>query len=296
VRLKVKFYWRLLAILIFALLPAAVMKLPAFAQNTGEPTAFKNVHLWINPEYDDPRLLVMLEGQVDGAEPPAPVRFLVPAAAEMYSAGSKDSTGKYTGGPPARKASTFPGWDEISYNVTTPIFRVEYYDPSITGLANKSITYEFKRLYPISSLQVIVQEPRGAKNFTVSPKGSSYVDGEGFNTQVYSYAQLAPEAPVSFNISYIKTDPRPSLEISGGSSSGPALAVGIIIGLALVTGGALWWRNASRGKKRARRPPQRDTAGVKKAGASGGKRFCGQCGKPLESGNKYCPYCGAKAP
>ncbi len=99
-----------------ALLLAAAMSLafgtqvqPVFAQSK-EPTGFKNVTLWINPEYDDPRLLVMLEGKIVGVDAPAQVRFLVPAAAQMFSAGSKDAQGKYSGGPPSRRRGN--GWSQ----------------------------------------------------------------------------------------------------------------------------------------------------------------------------------------
>ena len=56
----------------------------ALAQPENEVTGYENVQLWVYPEYDDPRLLVMLEGQIVGVEPPAEVRFLVPSASEMY--------------------------------------------------------------------------------------------------------------------------------------------------------------------------------------------------------------------
>ena len=133
---------------------------PVFAQDGNEPEGFKNVRLWVFPEYDDPRLLVMLEGKIVGAQAPVTVRFLVPSAAEMNSAGSMDSLGQYSGGPPDREPSAISGWDEISYVVTSDIFRVEYYDPIIIGQTDKTIRYEFYGLYPISDLRVIVQEPR----------------------------------------------------------------------------------------------------------------------------------------
>jgi hypothetical protein len=109
---------------------------------TVEPTALKSVHVWVNPEYDDLRLLVMIEGQIVGAQVPVRIRFLVPTTAVMFSAGSKNSFGEYKGGPPERKASSTPGWDEISYGLTENTFRVEYYD-AIGQLPDKTITTSF---------------------------------------------------------------------------------------------------------------------------------------------------------
>jgi hypothetical protein len=91
--------------LIFSLITIGLLLLgpsAALAQDEPEPenivTGFQNVQLWVYAEYDDPYaigapLLVMLEGQIVGAEPPAEVRFLVPATAQLYSAGSKDAEG-----------------------------------------------------------------------------------------------------------------------------------------------------------------------------------------------------------
>ncbi|MDO9066307.1 MAG: hypothetical protein Q7U96_04410, partial [Chloroflexota bacterium] len=236
---------RFLIILVLALvsLSGSYMQ-TALAQSGSEPTGLKNVTLWLNPEYDDPRLLVMLEGKIVGVNPPARIRFLVPTAAEMYSAGSKDATGKYTGGPPDRKASEIPGWDEISYELKTDTFRVEYYDSIIVGQPDKEISYYFEFLYPISDLSVVIQEPRKSTDFKVTPEGTTGKDQEAFTMHRYSYSNLVPASPLHFDIAYTKSDPHPSLSIdaidSGASptdstgSSSPVnvpLMVGIIAGV-----------------------------------------------------------------
>jgi hypothetical protein len=171
------------------LLTAAVVSLAfgrysqtVLAQTDNETVKFKNVNLWVNPEYDDPlnyrtpTVLTMLEGELDGAAPPVRVSFLVPVSAGMYSAGSLTGRGGqgYTGGPPDRNASEIPGWDIVSYELTTNIFRVEYYDPAvISGGNDKTISYDFRTISPISSLNSIIQQPKGAANFSVTPEQAS---------------------------------------------------------------------------------------------------------------------------
>src|ERR1017187_3723116 len=127
-------YYLVMLISLIGLLSGALVQ-PALAQTSNVPTGYKSVTVWVYPEYDDPRLLVMLEGQVVPSTPSAQVKFLVPQSANLFSAGSKNAQGVYSGGPPDRKASSTPGWDEISYTLssTAATFRVEYYDDIIKG-------------------------------------------------------------------------------------------------------------------------------------------------------------------
>ncbi len=264
-----------------------------------EPTGLRNVSLWVNPEYDDPRLLVMLEGKIVGANPPAQVRFLVPSSAFMYSAGSKDAQGRYTGGPPAREPSSIPGWDEISYTVTTDTFRVEYYDASaIVGQPEKKISYDFRWLYPISDLSVVIQQPRTATNFDIAPKGWAGIDRDSLVIQSYSYQDLSiNDSPLHYDITYTKTDSKVSVEnpqlTSSGSAGSPnvQLILAVLVSIT-VLGGALWVLKSMKTSKRpAKYAPTRGMVTT-----SGGKRrnggFCRNCGRPIRSSDKFCPGCG----
>ena len=284
----------LLFLLLLGLLVPAAGKL-ALAQ-AGSEISFKNVRLWINPEYDDPRLLVMLEGQLAGVAPPVTLRFLVPAAAEMYSAGSMDAQHQYSGGPPDRKASDIPGWDEISYEVKTDTFRVEYYDPIIIGKTDKKISYDFRWLNPISSLTVSVQQPRKATNFSVTPSGKALIDAEGFTVFQTTYANLDPTAPpLHFDIAYTRTDTKPSLQITGGGESSSTTAALIALAaIVVVVVGFFFLRRPRRTSRQVRRQAARNPAAPKPASTPSRARFCTRCGRPVEGAPKFCPNCGKK--
>jgi hypothetical protein len=288
-------YVLLLFVLLGLLLAAAG---PVFAQGT--PTGFKNVKLWVYPEFDDPRLLVMLEGQIEGAAPPATVRFLVPTTAEMYSAGSMDAQRKYTGGPPRRGASTVPGWDEISYEVTTDTFRVEYYDSSIVGQPDKSIYYDFLWLYSIADLTAIVQVPKGSTDFNVTPPGTASLDAAGYTIYTSNFSGLNPgDPPLHFDISYRKADTAPSQSPpaqTGGGSSTVLLIVIAGIAAVIAVGGFLWFRRPQPANRAARRQIARNAPGRRAASSQPGQpsRFCTQCGQRLEGSPKFCPNCGKK--
>lgn len=260
----------------------------ALAQTDTEPTGFKNVTLWVNPEYDDPRLLMMLEGKIVGASAPVRVRFLVPSAAEMYSAGSKDAQGKYSGGPPDRKASTIPGWDEISYELKTDTFRVEYYDPAIPSQPDKKIAYDFHTLYPISDLRVAIQQPRKATDFTVTPNGAVGTDSEGFAVRLYNYTNLDAGASLHFDIAYTRTDSKPSLSTNtAGSSTRPLIVGGTIAALAIIVFVVLQI-------KKNRPSPVPRSAGRTASRRNVKGRFCSQCGQPVTGQERFCAHCGNK--
>ena len=267
----------------------------ASAQSENGITGYENVQLWVYPEYDDPRLLVMLEGQIMGVKPPAEVRFLVPSASEMYSAGSMDAQGIYSGGPPQREPSQIPDWDEISYEVTTDTFRIEYYDPIIIGQSDKTISYEFRWLYPISNLAVIIQEPRGSSNFTVLPQGESFTDNQGFASHLYNHYDIDDELPLRFDITYFKSDPNPSLALEDNESTttNVPMIAGIVTGSCVAFVIGYLRRKKSRPRTRAERRHSAQSTlvrGSKEKHSS--RRFCSQCGQRLDSPSRFCPHCG----
>ena len=250
-------------------------------------TGFENVQLWVYAEYDNPYeigdpLLVMLEGQIVGAELPVEVRFLVPSSAQMYSAGSKDAQGVYSGGPPDRESSGIPGWDVIWYEITNNTFRVEYYDPIIEGDKDKTVSYQFRWLYPISELTVLVQAPLGASNLEVTPAGEFHTDNLGYDHFIYQFSDLDDDPPLEFDISYSK----------GGTNS--LLITGIIVGVIAIFVVVYLWMKRSPSKTRAeRRRDTRHTPSHKPKGKRTSPKFCRECGQRLEGPVRFCPSCGA---
>jgi hypothetical protein len=283
-------------VLIFQL---AFVNAPVSAQNG--PAQFEHVKLWLYPEYDDPRLLVILEGQISGVEPPAEVSFLVPAAAEMYSAGSIDAEGRYSGGPPDRAPSDIPGWDRISYEVTTDTFRVEYYDPVISGNPDKSIAYEFRTLYPVADMEAVVQEPIGATDFIVAPEGSEFIDGAGFTSYYYKYNDVTVDTTLQFNIDYTRTETVPSLLLGTGEGTGGnggvnyalVVTIVVVIASAILAAGIIWYRKSAPKTRAEKRRATKKPGGAGREASRSARKYCNQCGKPVDEGYKYCPNCGA---
>lgn len=269
-----------------------------------EPTALKNVIVSVFPEYDDPppqsllggqpSVLVMFDGEVVNFNTTATIRFLVPSDAYMYSAGSGPRN-QYVGGPPTRNASTITGWDEISYELKTKYFVVEYYVP-IIGQPDRVIPYDFYPLYPVNNLRAVVQEPKRATNVTVTPQGALGTDGEGFRIHTYNQANISPGDPLHFDISYTKKDTRPSV---GDDTGSPNTTVLIIMGAiaVLVVIFIMVTRFVS---KRPRSATTRSERRQAVRAAKGGSvkqvknKYCRYCGKPVQETDRFCPHCGKK--
>jgi hypothetical protein len=305
--------YRLLLISIIIGLLSLVFAPFAYAAPEDEPTGLSDVQLRVYPEYDDTRLLMILRGQITGvtasADDPVTVRFLIPSTAQMYSAGFFNAQGGYVRGGftdptktiedpyPEQEVSDIAGWDEITFTIETNRFVVEYYAPIIIGNTDKTIAYEFHFLYPVADLDVVVLEPRASTNFSISPQGTRAtgdVFGEDYPLHLYSFTDLLvdEDSPLQFDISYTKSDPRPSVEITDSGSTG--LVVGIVLGvLAAVVGGFFLIRFLQTRKARQKLPAKRRPERTSKKKRNR-QQFCRQCGKQLDTPTPHCPFCGAK--
>jgi len=280
---------------------AAALAAPARAE-PGVAERFQNVRLWVQPEYDDPRLLVMMEGDVPADTLlPTTVRFLVPTGAQMYSAGSIDSSGNYSGGPPQRIASAVAGWDEISYQLTSTTFRVEYYQDAISGQGDKTSEFALRTLLPADSVTLEVQQPYQSSAFSVTPAASGTRQDEHFTYFQYVYGTWEPDKALAFTISYTKPESRTSVDLISGDEDGGAgrsPAVWVIIGVigAVAAGASTYVALRSRRPAPAfRRTPTAREAGPTSRAGRARPQFCPHCGDSLEPGDAFCSSCGAEA-
>jgi len=303
--MKNAFRFLFVTTLAFCLLGTPVAAL-AQDETNGSITGFSNVTLDIRTEYDDPyqlgdNLLVILEGEVSSnvppsAEAPVDVDFIVPSGVVMYSAGYRDASGSYQkgydyDGPPERQDSGIPGWDIITITMKGDAFVIEYYDAGIiNGDTDREISYQFRWLYPIINLTVLVQAPQGAKDFTVMPEGQqgSYQDYDYYFYQFQNlpFNGLEEQQPVEFDISY-----------SVGEATNALLITGIIIGVLVIIAVIYFWRSdqsggATRAERRRslKRQPVKQEAARPKNGAPA--KFCHHCGEKLDRPSKFCPHCG----
>jgi len=311
--------------LLFALLPAnwltcslllvtiLFLPRPAMAQET---PSIQQLHIQVMPEFDDPRVLVIVQGRLDtgNAAFPQEVTFYLPVGAQINQMATMDVATGQTAPQPYETSPhlTDPRWTAVTYTLDNAHFFYEfYYTPYATG-ANKQFTYSFNSPLPVADFLVEIQEPRSAEGFNLEPAAdASRVDNFGLTLYQYPLGALAAGEDVAIDITYIKDNQTPSVsreEVMAMESSGPvdtavlapafaptanpqnqsaenigAIALAVIGGIVAIAifGRYLWLSHQS-----ATQMPTLASAGPQRA------KFCTYCGAALKMDSQFCHECG----
>jgi hypothetical protein len=286
---------------------------PATAQSLTD-LRLERAHVSVWPEYDDPRVLILYEGAfVDDGGFPQTVEFPVPLGIDVNQAAGLTPDGRYLRQP--YQIIPEDGYALLRYELPVPTFFFEYYYDPIEGETDKTIDWWLRTSYPITDLQVDVQQPLNATGFTVSPAADLINIGQdGFKHHLFSHRTLDVGEELKLHISYTKADLEPSVTrqpfVEPGAAAlatttptpnqglNPA-ALLIVVGAAgLLAGGGYWYLNRQRADdlyddeeweapRRARRPRRAPDAET----VTG---YCHQCGKGLRADDRFCPGCGTR--
>ena len=276
------------------------------AQANGLHITRLQLSVW--PEYDDPRVLVIMRGELAPGVPfPTQINLPVPPDAEIIGAGMISELGELLL-QPHRVVS---GGTSPTLEITLPsrrFFAELYYDPFETSGDTKRFSYTFRAPYPIGQLDVDVQQPYTASDFAVEPPAMTQ-ESEGRDTTYhrFAYRDVAPGQETSFVVSYVKADEQPSVpkadkpQADGAEHKGPqdrkviysAVLAGVVA--AYVLAYLLWvaYRRRRTGVTAAEpatlaisAPPTPTPA------APATSNFCSQCGRALNTDYAFCPGCG----
>lgn len=315
----------LLAVTVVVLAASASVALAA-------EVSVSNMKVSVWPEYDDPRVLVIYQADLDDSvQLPAEVTFNLPKGAEIGMACEVDPSGGHSCKP--FQLSDEGDYQSLTYRVEAQrkIFFEYYYEAFPAGPGARSFDLSLLPAFPAAELTVEVQEPARSTGFVLEPAFPQRTqDSQGLVYHQQLIAAPAVGEPIDLAISYTKQDADPSVSpVAGADAPGPAAAgaggsgsslliVVAVVGMAGL--GLLGYRTfrpepaaprgrTGRGRSRTRSGPER---GGPRKGADARRRTSGPrtassgrpAGRPArtrtQSGNterargaKFCTDCGA---
>ncbi|MCX7839124.1 MAG: zinc-ribbon domain-containing protein [Anaerolineae bacterium] len=282
--------------LVFSLLLLA----PAHAQ-TPDRLSFLKISIW--PEFDQPSVLVLYDGVLaDTSNLPRAISILIPADAQLFVTTWYNPDGTLAPEQPAQQTKQDDGYTRVTFIVTQPKFRVEYYHDALRGAPDKTFDFAFKAFGAVDTLTLEIQEPLRATNFAVTPAPQgTRTDPDGFKYWTQNYTNIAANQVITARVKYTKTDPHPSvLPAANPSTSAPTtsaasdstnwlLVVALVaLGIAVVGGLLVLQRRALTPQPAP--PPRAKKRRNKKRAAT----FCSQCGHTLAPTDKFCARCGTR--
>jgi hypothetical protein len=295
---------------------AFVLLLAGQAQAAELQATNMKVSVW--PEYDDPRVLVIMQADLDPDTPlPAKVSFNVPKGAEIGMACEVQANGGHS----CKPFQTKDNGDYLTLTFQIESQRkvfLEYYHQSYTaGTPERAFDFVFRPAFAATAFQLEVQQPARSTGFTLDPAFSqTSTDAEGLVYNQKDYTDVKAGENIAVKVAYTKNDNETSVKPKekDGGGSGTAASSGdssttnnslfVILGVlafgTVIFGGYKIFRPATvgassnRGSSSKRAPSRRAAAPTKQRArsAASGHKFCTSCGSRLAKQDLFCSDCG----
>lgn len=298
-----------LPILTAALLIAvAAAGAPALAQ---DDISLASVLVQVWPEYDQPAALVIINGRVsEEVATPVDLTFPLPEGATVHAVAYTEEGG----GQPLIAEFTETG-EGITINSPSGVFLIEYYHDAIeTEGDTRSYTAVWESPYEVGELVWEIQQPATASNLQVDGEveATQTTDNVGLPALRVVHGPVAAGEIVSLGFRYTKTDNAlsadeialPTLPATGedapapvAQNGGPSSVVTVLAfvgGLLLVAGAVVWYLRQTQPSARGGRRRIARRASPRGPSRGGAKRFCTNCGEPLQPGDRFCRSCGQR--
>lgn len=276
---------------------------PALAATGPNALAGLKVSYW--PEYDKPSVLLIYRGKVASTTLPATVRLLVPKDALIAATSTIDTNGQfdYDKAWSTHKTKPLGDFQELTFETTNPEFQAEVYYMSIGNTVGRKLPLRFAAPANIDSLQIEIQEPKGASKFKIEPATKNVSTGDNFQYHNYTYDNVPIGRELNFNVAYDKSGTEPSVNgtqqtvTTGGRTNLTLilLALAAIVGIGIAA--SIWRVKSVAAKKKPpvvrpikKRNKQQNSPKSQKPPVKG--RFCADCGEVLKEKDSFCPGCG----
>jgi hypothetical protein len=271
------------------------------AQNAVPVIDSLDLELW--PDYDKTSVLVLLTGTLPGdTRLPASVTLPLPEVAQLNAVARIDSKDGNM------KDDIFSSTDPsgtLTFSTPDLRFRVEYYLPYAVNKNQRSFDYTWLAAITVNNFKLRVQRPTSASSLNTEPSTANVArSGDGFDYHTFPARTVPAGQPFPLHVDYKMTTtqlsatslPPPNTSIqtptlpatpSTGSGINWALAATVTGGLIILV--ALIWQIVSRRPSPDIRKPF-DSRVEKQSPA----KFCGNCGEPIDEGDRFCSGCGSE--
>ena len=297
---------------------------PANVSTSVTDLVMARLRLSIWPEYDDPRVLIMLRGEMTPRQAfPATITLPLPKDAEIIGAGMISEQNELLLHP----HQVLPGdtQDSLQLNLPVPRFFVEfYYNPFTTSGPEKRFAYTAPTTYPIEVFEVDIQQPLKATDFALDPSPMERrTDNQGLTYHQFTYRNIEKGQNHTFTIAYTKTVAIPSVpkqqptpqrtEKERPRSDNTLVSLGILAGAIMLFTGWAWLIRDSKRQPMpttaspSRSVPMSDTllaflpedAKTQETASTPPTlqqtrviNFCTNCGRKLLPDDRFCAGCG----
>ncbi|MBT7074638.1 MAG: hypothetical protein HN922_06990, partial [Anaerolineae bacterium] len=276
------------------LILVSLLLIPTLAQAQSN-ISLKELGIQLWPEYDRTEMLVMYSFLLTDDTPlPANLEIRIPVDANL-NAVAKLSQGEMLT-VPYDLPIVDGDWKVLTLvmdEITT--YRVEYYEPMDIEEDARHFSLLWESDYDTGLVFVELQEPPSAKNLVTKPiLPNSQPVQEGMIYHTLKSGQLPAGEPFAIEVSYDKDNDDLTVSsmpvVVGGlsenassdfslSDSLPTILVGV--GILLIIGGILYFFLAGRGEKTS-------STSRKRHKASGGTKYCHECGSRSSGNDKFC--------
>lgn len=183
----------------------------------------------VMPEYDDPSVLAIYDGKFeDVSSYPIKTSFLIPKGSVISDACSLSHEGQHF--CQLYKTVNRGAHDEVNLLLPYPNFYLSFHTPQLdVKREKKEINYLIRANHPIKNLEIDIQQPLRSTEFNIAPPAGAAVMEKsgtisvikGFNHFNYKIEGVSKDQEYAFKIGYLKSDPKPSVDIKFTSMQNP---------------------------------------------------------------------------
>lgn len=261
-----------------------------------------NIELW--PEYDDPRLLVLIAGTLES--PNQEIHIPLPEGADINAIAYATEDGRLL--TAEWHSETKNGRTIIVVTVPTKRFHVEYYIDAVTSGKETVVRAEIPvPEADIARATLIVQQPANTTHFRGDPPlGAPEAGFGGLFYASRDLGALSPGDTITQEVRYtrlapgLSTTPRAAMTpqqapatVSEPSRSWLPVAVGVTLALVIAVAVMVWLHQQAAMQEHSS-PQGRSHVTSRPLSTTTLPRYCPNCGHPFGPNDRFCAMCGTK--